>query len=422
MEYQRKPIEGYEGLYEVDTEGNIFNRNGKKLSPLGKGLHPYCHVQLCKEGKIKNILIHRIVASTFIPNLNNLPQVNHKDGNKYNNCADNLEWVTLSQNMQHYLNTLFVDEREPKPIYGYDPNTGELKEKIEDYRTLKKNPVYKKSRQRIEAIANKKPEYVGKGDKAIVRKTCLGLYWSWELLSVDQVLAYLTAEEEIKIIPRPLKKKKPIYIYDILSGERIDICYTQSEIAEKYDPSPCRDKRGHPSTTHIYSILHKHPDSKVYLGKYYLSYENLSKEDVLFLFQNGSKPVYSYDPYTGELIKKFDSEKQVRQEILEGKSSTELYRILRGQMPTRRTLKGRVWSYEEKTPEEVISFVLSGRVKTRKPLCCIETGEIFFSVKEAAEKYNLDYSSLCYSARGKKKTCGGLHWKYISPEEFSEKN
>ena len=421
MEYQRKPIEGYEGLYEVDTEGNIFNRAGKKLSPLGKGLHPYCHVQLSKNGKIKNILIHRIVASAFIPNPEHLPQVNHKDGNKQNNCVENLEWVTLSQNAQHYLNVLYVDKREAKPIYGYDAKTGELKEKIEDFRTLKKHPVYKKSHKRIEAIANKEFEYTyGKGDRAIIRKTCFGLHWSWEVLTTDQVLEYLRKSEESKIIPR--KPKKPIYIYDIFSGERIDICYTQSEIAEKYDPSPCRDKRGHPSTTHIYAILHKHPDSKVYLGKYYLSYENLSKEDVLSLFQNNSKPVYSYDPYTGELIKKFDSEKQVRQEILEGKSSTELYRILRGQMPTRRTLKGRVWSYEEKTPEEVVSFVLSGRAKTRKPLCCIETGEIFFSAKEAAEKYNLDYSSLCYGARGDSGTCGGLHWGYINPEEFFEKN
>lgn len=57
----------------------------------------------------KKILVHRLVAKAFIPNPNNLPQVNHKDGNKLNNNADNLEWVTAGDNVRHAFKTGLMD-------------------------------------------------------------------------------------------------------------------------------------------------------------------------------------------------------------------------------------------------------------------------------------------------------------------------
>ena len=108
-----KDIKTYEGLYQVSNLGNVKsvdryiyagdNSNHKyqhikehylKLN----GGRKYIQVILCKNGKTKAFLVHRLVAEAFIPNPNNLPCVNHKDENPKNNHVDNLEWCTYSYN------------------------------------------------------------------------------------------------------------------------------------------------------------------------------------------------------------------------------------------------------------------------------------------------------------------------------------
>lgn len=72
---------------------------------LHKDKNGYININLYLEKKPKRHLIHRIVAVAFIPNPENKPQVNHKDGNKENNNINNLEWNTCSENTQHSYDT-----------------------------------------------------------------------------------------------------------------------------------------------------------------------------------------------------------------------------------------------------------------------------------------------------------------------------
>lgn len=101
-----KPIVGYEGLYEVSNLGNVKSLNWKntkeeKCLYLKKHNKGYLQVELVKNKNKKMVLVHRIVAETFLENLSNKPQINHKDYNRSNNNVENLEWCTNSENMKH---------------------------------------------------------------------------------------------------------------------------------------------------------------------------------------------------------------------------------------------------------------------------------------------------------------------------------
>lgn len=93
------PIEGYEGLYWVSYLGKIKSRRGvKKLRISADG---YVRVNLYKEGSYKPYYVHRLVGKAFLDNPDNLPEIHHKDEDKWNNHAYNLEWCTSSQNSKY---------------------------------------------------------------------------------------------------------------------------------------------------------------------------------------------------------------------------------------------------------------------------------------------------------------------------------
>ena len=96
-----KPIIGYENLYKINNYGEVLSlRSNKILKPNDNGIG-YFIIQLCKNGKRKNYLIHRLVAEHFLDNPNNLPEVNHKDEDKSNNFVNNLEWCKHKYNMNY---------------------------------------------------------------------------------------------------------------------------------------------------------------------------------------------------------------------------------------------------------------------------------------------------------------------------------
>lgn len=118
MEEIWKDIIGYEGFYKVSNLGNVKNlersiKNGvnssfilkERILKQVKNKIGYIGVGLHKKGVRKQAMIHRLVGIHFIPNTENKPQINHKDGNKTNNSIENLEWCTHSENAYHAFKT-----------------------------------------------------------------------------------------------------------------------------------------------------------------------------------------------------------------------------------------------------------------------------------------------------------------------------
>lgn len=108
--------------YEVNQFGDIRHKQRKKnLTPrYNRGGYGYVSFNIA--GKRTNFAVHRIVANAFIPNLDNKPEVNHKDGNTKNNCVDNLEWVTSSENKYYTYIKETNHNCRGKEVFQYDQN------------------------------------------------------------------------------------------------------------------------------------------------------------------------------------------------------------------------------------------------------------------------------------------------------------
>jgi hypothetical protein len=106
-----KDVVGFEGIYIVSNFGHVKSLHKRKVKNKSKILSKssknkgYVIHSLCSNGETKYMTLHRIVAIAFIPNPENKPQINHIDGDKLNNRADNLEWCTSAENNKHAYKT-----------------------------------------------------------------------------------------------------------------------------------------------------------------------------------------------------------------------------------------------------------------------------------------------------------------------------
>lgn len=142
-----KDIEGYEGYYQVSTEGRVRSLDRvvqgyhtEKLRLKGRIIKPnelsngYYEVHLCKDGVRKTAFIHRLVAKAFLNNEHNLPEVNHKDENPKNNSVENLEWCTSKYNANYGTRNARCYEGNRKyfkPVWQIDRATGKKIKKWE---------------------------------------------------------------------------------------------------------------------------------------------------------------------------------------------------------------------------------------------------------------------------------------------------
>lgn len=165
-----KPIDGFEG-YWISNLGNVKSFkvdkiNGKLMKPY-RTTKGYLQIDISLDGRKRNnrvhLSIHRLVASAFIPNPYNLPQVNHKDENKENNCVDNLEWCTNKYNANYGTKSERVAQKTRQPIYSIDKN-GNVEE-FEGVRAAMRSLGIKEGSSSISAVLNGK------------RKTAYGRKW-----------------------------------------------------------------------------------------------------------------------------------------------------------------------------------------------------------------------------------------------------
>ena len=138
MEEIWKTIKGYENYYQISNQGRVksvtrfVNDNNGVVLLKSKILNPmmnekgYLRIGLSKNNQRKYKRIHRLVAEAFIPNPDNKPQINHKNGIKTDNRVSNLDWVSISENVKHSYHVLHrkksmlrkfgVDNPNSKPI------------------------------------------------------------------------------------------------------------------------------------------------------------------------------------------------------------------------------------------------------------------------------------------------------------------
>lgn len=162
-----KWINGYENIYSIDKNGIIKSYHRKKVSVLKPYINKdgYYTTDLSKNKVRKKFLVHRLVGLNFIPNPENKPEINHKNGIKTDNRIENLEWTTRSENELHAYKTGLANinalaEKNSKRVLQIDRKTGNIVEEFKSIRDAEKQTgIWNTS---ISVVCNKKQKTAGK--------------------------------------------------------------------------------------------------------------------------------------------------------------------------------------------------------------------------------------------------------------------
>lgn len=111
-----KSVIGFEGLYDVSDEGEIYSYSTNKVLKHAIKKFGYHQVTLVKDKKNHYCMVHKLVAEAFIPKVDGKFVVNHKDGDKDNNSVANLEWCTPKENVLH---SIYVPGNNQVPVNQY---------------------------------------------------------------------------------------------------------------------------------------------------------------------------------------------------------------------------------------------------------------------------------------------------------------
>ena len=162
-----RDIVGYEGEYAITRDGKVWSHKRKKFLKPGS-VRGYHRVNLGKDGKRKCYYIHRLVAEAFIPNPNNLSQVNHKDEDKSNNCVDNLEWCDATYNNNYGTRIERISKKHAIPVYCFELDK-----------------IFNGAAQAARELGLYQSNIIGccKGK----RKTTGGYHWKYAEMSVEEV-------------------------------------------------------------------------------------------------------------------------------------------------------------------------------------------------------------------------------------------
>jgi hypothetical protein len=154
-----KEIPGYDGVYFVSMNGEVYSKHRNRLLTPLKTNKGYINVTLQNGYKRKRHFIHRLIATAFIPNTENKPEVNHINLIKNDNRIENLEWVTGDENIKHYIDTVGVSlGRLDKPVLMVNKKTNETKtfnsvnEATRYFYPDLKNVALRKNSQRIRKV------------------------------------------------------------------------------------------------------------------------------------------------------------------------------------------------------------------------------------------------------------------------------
>ena len=154
-----RAVPGYEGLYEVSNKGNVRNVRRNNIIKGFINTKGYIQVSLCKNGIRKNFTVHRLVALTFIPNPDNLPEINHINEDKTNNRVDNLEWCTAKYNNNYGSRKDKVRDTKIKNGYWtglsneeywkdyYEKNKGKIREQHREYNEKNREKIREHNRE-----------------------------------------------------------------------------------------------------------------------------------------------------------------------------------------------------------------------------------------------------------------------------------